>query len=232
MSADHATPMFIDIIGPDLTPEIAAQMKRQISQILEFELEDFELTWLHKEARHIAADRAVNAPAEGQSYIAIDDLRKAIWKFLAALEAVRAISLEPFDPSRRNIAADFLSDMNMIDGDDEEDAFLLMTPLEIIDRVKADLELMQRRAITALDSVERVPRGKGRSASGYDRFILACRQIWMRHRQDQGWSIKAGRGCGRFVTFVWTAQTLLPPSMCKKTPESVGDAVVAVLKET
>jgi hypothetical protein len=225
-------PNFMDVFGPDLTPELAKPIKGLMFAHLGLEIQDFELTWLHGRARSIGSERAVFAPVSGRSYKAVDDLRKALWKSLVALEKVRSIAAEPMEIGRLNIAQDYVSDMSGFSDDAEEDIWLATTPEEVIDRLTADVRLHHRRAERALNSAQRMERGQGRRTKGYDEFITACRQVWNRHRKDKGWSTKAGRGSGPFVIFVCIAQTLLPPPMWKETPEAVGDAVVAALKDT
>lgn len=81
-------------------------------------------------------------------------------------------------------------------------------------------------------NANRVEHGRGRRLEGYDRFVTACRRVWLRHRTEKGWSKKDGRGAGPFVRFVFIVQELLPPTMRKPSKGAVGDAVILSIEET
>jgi hypothetical protein len=232
MTDDKDMPSLLDAFGPKQTPELVVSFKTQVATSLGFEMKDFELDWLCRNVRHVVTDGLFRPPVSGTSYKAVDDLSKAAYKLLVALKNVQAVAREPFEIRRGNLADQFLSDVGLIDDDEDEDELMFSTPDETIARVIADFQLLHRRAWRAIGSAKRVERGAGRKLQGYDNFILACRQVWDRNRTDKGWSEKNGRGCGPFVTFVFLAQDLLRPPMRKGSVEAVGDAVKAALKDT
>jgi hypothetical protein len=232
MTGDTPAPRVIDVWGPTLTPERAIQLTASVAEALGFELSAEEISYLHERARSISINRCAFAPVSGRSYKAVEDLGKAAWKLRTAIRMVQEVAAEPWVLERENIAYVYVDEIGMVEGDDEEEALLIDTPEDIINRVLNDVQLLERRANRALSGSRRLTHGQGRLIEGYDEFVATCQKVWSRHRVDQGWSERRGRGCGPFVRFVYLAQDLLAPPMRKQSEEAAGDAVVLTMKGT
>jgi hypothetical protein len=218
----------IEVFGPDLTQELLESVRAKARTLIGIQVSDLELHWLVVQVRRAR----LSAPyVSGESYSAVDKLEKAAKRLAAVIRYVKSVASGPLVVGLGNVASDLIEDSIKFDSDYVIESIVYPTE-ELIAHLEESLEILQRRTKHAIETARVMKQGKGRTNRGYDIFIRKCRTIWDRHRQDKGWSKKAGRGSGPFVTFVHVAQDLLPPPMRKLTEAAVGDAVVATLKVT
>jgi hypothetical protein len=157
----------------------------------------------------------------------VTDVKNTAHKLLAALGKIRDAADKPTIVGRENLACTFINDN--WDFRDEDLLFPIHPTEAIIKHIRPMLEHLELRAKSLLATAQRVEHGRGRRLEGYDEFVTACHQVWLKHRGIKGWTKRNGRGAGPFVRFVCLAQELLPPAMRKPSQNAVGDAVVLVM---
>jgi hypothetical protein len=223
-----------DVFSPDLTEALSDRLISEVQSAVGIKIGLGELKWLLQEARNANRERLRPPHVTGQSYKAIEDLERAAKRLRDALALIKSMADGPPAIEERDLASEFIMD-NCTAADDDIDAQVDITVYpteELINHLLYDIDCVRGRAQYALDTNSVRKRGTGRKAYGYGTFVNACHRVWRLHESAQGWSTKEGRGAGRFVTFVYTVQNLLPPPMRKLSEAAVGDAVLAALKKT
>jgi hypothetical protein len=191
-------PKVIDVFGPELTTQLAECVTDSIRAKLDLVLTKDEVVILHRAARAAAKRRAlgqpgVGLPVTGVNRRAVDNLRTATLKMLAALKSISEIADQPIIIGRENLAAMLIED----DWDMEDNVdFIVNTTEQIFARIIPDLDVIRRRAESLLSTAKLVERGRGRRLEAYDDFIIACYRVWRGHRTGKGWSKKNGGGAG------------------------------------
>jgi hypothetical protein len=218
----RAEPLVIEIFGPPLTQQLIYEVRSSVAKTLGIDLSADDISKLHRTIESLAFS-PLQSPADAAAKAAVVDLVSAIKRLRTAAGGLRAQYLRGILPGRDNIAMRLWCDDGLFD---EEHFVQNPSTKDLVRGMVQNAEFLEKRAKRILKGARPIQRGKGRSIEGYDKFVRACRLVWERHRTDQGWSKKEGRGTGPFVTFVYLAQPLLPPRMRRKSCAAAGDAVI------
>jgi hypothetical protein len=217
----------VNLIGPKLTEEFSEQIRLSVVAAAGFELSHHDLIKIQH-----AGITLYEEPATLESRNALEEFDKAASKLLATLNTIEFQAKRGILIGRTNLADCFVGEAMAENQEKIELLGSFWNPRDYILCVRRDLTLLREHARKTISTAKRVKRGGGREVVGYDKFVLACKEVWDRYRNDKGFSITLGRGSGPFVRFVYLVQNLIPPPKRKATEAAVGDAVVKILKGT
>lgn len=167
------------------------------------------------------------APPSSESRKKVEDLEQAAKAFRAAAMAVlpemTTITLyighpKPLPAAREldGLILDQIADADWLQDEYFEGADFLKDCLPPVKAIE-DACTIRLKGIA--------PPLKGQKIAGYDLFLKACRVVWSRHFEGEGYKKVGGKWKGAFIEFVFAAQCLIPETMHRKTRDATGEAI-------